>query len=63
MQIFLLLLELIQQFANHKINVILITQASSEHFDNSQGGGDGGGEYPLRIRGDWLSAELVRYSN
>ena len=39
------------------------TQASSEHFDNSQGGGgDGGGEYPLRIRGDWLIAELVRYS-
>jgi hypothetical protein len=38
------------------------TQASSEHFDNSRGGGDGGGEYPLRIRGDWLIAELVRYS-
>lgn len=38
------------------------TQASSEHFDNSQGGGDGGGEYPLRIRGDWLISELVRYS-
>jgi hypothetical protein len=39
------------------------TQASSEHFDNSRGGGgDGGGEYPLRIRGDWLLAELVRYS-
>ena len=38
------------------------TQASSEHFDNSQGGSDGGGEYPLRVRGDWLVAELVRYS-
>lgn len=39
------------------------TQASSEHFDNSRGGnGNGGGEYPLRIRGDWLVAELVRYS-
>jgi len=39
------------------------TQASSEHFDNSRGGnGNGGGEYPLRIRGDWLIAELVRYS-
>jgi hypothetical protein len=38
------------------------TQASSEHFDNSRGGGDGGGEYPLRVRGDWLVAELVRYS-
>jgi len=39
------------------------TQASSEHFDNSRGGGDGGGEYPLRVRGDWLIAELVRYSH
>ena len=39
------------------------SQASSEHFDNSRGGGDtGGGEYPLRVRGDWLVAELVRYS-
>jgi (2Fe-2S) ferredoxin len=38
------------------------TQASSQHFDNSRGGGDGGGEYPLRIRGDWLVAELVRSS-
>ena len=37
------------------------SQASSEHFDNSMGGGEGG-EYPLRIRGDWLIAELVRYS-
>jgi hypothetical protein len=39
-----------------------ITESSSQHFDNSRGGGDGGGEYPLRIRGDWLRAELVRYS-
>jgi hypothetical protein len=38
------------------------SQGWSEHFDNSKGGGDGGGEYPLRIRGDWLVAELVRYS-
>jgi hypothetical protein len=38
------------------------SQASSQHFDNSRGGSDGGGEYPLRIRGDWLAAELVRYS-
>lgn len=38
------------------------TQASSQHFDNSRGGGDGGGEYPHRVRGDWLTAELVRYS-
>ena len=38
------------------------TEGLSEHFDTSRGGGDGGGEYPLRIRGDWLIAELVRYS-
>jgi hypothetical protein len=38
------------------------SEGRSEHFDNSQGGGDGGGEYPLRISGDWLIAELVRYS-
>jgi len=40
-----------------------MSEASSQHFDNSRGGGgDGGGEYPERIRGDWLRAELVRYS-
>ena len=38
------------------------SEGHSQHFDNSRGGGDGGGEYPLRIRGDWLIAELVRYS-
>jgi hypothetical protein len=38
------------------------TSANSQHFDNSKGGGDGGGEYPLRIRGDFLIAELVDYS-
>ena len=38
------------------------SQGSSEHFDTSYGGGDEGGEYPQRIRGDWLIAELVRYS-
>ena len=38
------------------------SEGHSQHFDNSRGGGDGGGEYPLRIRGDWLVAELVRYS-
>jgi hypothetical protein len=37
-------------------------QGSSEHFDTSYGGGDDGGEYPQRIRGDWLIAELVRQS-
>jgi len=38
------------------------TQAASEHFDSSRGGGDDGGEYPQRVRGDWLIADLVRYS-
>lgn len=38
------------------------SEGHSQHFDNSRGGGNGGGEYPLRIRGDWLVAELVRYS-
>jgi hypothetical protein len=41
----------------------VMSQASSQHFDTSKGGnGNGGGEYPLRIRGDWLIAELVRHS-
>jgi hypothetical protein len=38
------------------------TSANSQHFDSSRGGGDGGGEYPLRIRGDYLIADLVGYS-
>ena len=38
------------------------TSANSQHFDNSKGGGDGGGEYPLRVRGDFLVSELVGYS-
>jgi hypothetical protein len=37
------------------------TSANSEHFDTSRGGGDGG-EYPLRVRGDYLISELVGYS-
>jgi hypothetical protein len=37
------------------------TQSSSQHFDNSRGGGDGGGEYPLRVRGDFLVSDLVSY--
>jgi hypothetical protein len=40
----------------------VLTQTSSQHFDTSRGGSDGGGEYPLRIRGDWLIGELVAYS-
>lgn len=38
------------------------SQATSQHFDNSRGGGDGGGEYPLRILGDFLIAELTAFS-
>jgi hypothetical protein len=38
------------------------TSANSQHFDNSRGGSDGDGEYPLRIRGDYLISELVAYS-
>ena len=37
------------------------TSADSLHFDTN-GGGDEGGEYPQRIRGDYLIADLVRYS-
>jgi hypothetical protein len=38
------------------------THTSSQHLDTSRGGGDGGGMYPLLIRGDFLIAELVGYS-
>jgi hypothetical protein len=38
------------------------THTSSQHFDTSRGGGNGGGEYPLRVRGDNLVSELVSYS-
>jgi hypothetical protein len=38
------------------------TSANSEHFDTSRGGGGDGGEYPLRVRGDYLISELVGYS-
>lgn len=37
------------------------SQTTSQHFDNSLGGGEGG-EYPLRIRGDFLIAELTAFS-
>ena len=38
------------------------TRGNSQHFDSSRGGGKGGGEYPLRVRGDFLIGELVAYS-
>jgi hypothetical protein len=37
----------------------VISQGSSSHIDTSRSGRRG---MPLRIRGDWLIAELVRYS-
>jgi len=38
------------------------TQTSSEHLDTARGGGDGGGMYPLLVRGDNLISELIGYS-
>ncbi|MES2561617.1 MAG: hypothetical protein V4637_02720 [Pseudomonadota bacterium] len=38
------------------------TQANSHHFDTSRGGSDGGGEYPERVRGDFLISELTAFS-
>lgn len=45
-----------------RLGRVVREQHMSEHFDDSRGGGNGGGEYPLRISGDWLIAELVRHS-
>jgi len=37
------------------------SEGTSSHVDTSRSGG-GRGDPPLRVRGDWLVAELVRYS-
>lgn len=38
------------------------THSRSQHFDYARGGGgDDGGEYPVRIRGDFLIMELIGY--
>jgi hypothetical protein len=37
------------------------SEGTSSHIDTSRGGG-GRGDPPLQVRGDWLIAELVRYS-
>jgi len=37
------------------------SEGTSSHIDTSRGGG-GRRDPPLRVRGDWLIAELVRYS-
>lgn len=39
---------------------VVVTEATSSHIDTSRSGGGRG--RPLRVRGDWLIAELVRYS-
>src|SRR4051812_11585125 len=42
------------------VGFAVVSQGSSSHLDTSRGGGRRG--VPLRVRGDWLIAELVRYS-
>jgi hypothetical protein len=39
---------------------VIISEGSSSHIDTSRSGGGRG--RPLRVRGDWLIAELVAYS-
>jgi hypothetical protein len=39
---------------------VVLTEGNSSHIDTSRSGGGRG--RPLRVRGDWLIAELVRYS-
>jgi hypothetical protein len=39
----------------------IVSQGTSSHIDTSRGGG-GRNDPPLRVRGDWLIAELVRHS-
>ena len=39
----------------------IVMQGTSSHIDTSRGGG-GRGDPPLRVRGDWLIAELVSHS-
>ena len=39
----------------------IASEGTSSHVDTSRSGG-GRGDPPLRVRGDWLVAELVRYS-
>jgi hypothetical protein len=41
------------------VRQVVRSEASSSHIDGSR---SGGGRKPLLVRGDWLIAELVRYS-
>ena len=43
------------------VGFAVVSAGASSHIDTSRGGGRRGAE-ALRIRGDWLIAELVRYS-
>lgn len=42
------------------IGQVIVSEGSSHHIDTSRSGGGRG--RPLRVRGDWLIAELVGYS-
>jgi hypothetical protein len=42
------------------VGYVVMAESNSSHIDTSRSGGGRG--RPLRVRGDWLVAELVRYS-
>ncbi|MEA3153702.1 MAG: hypothetical protein QOK44_1291 [Betaproteobacteria bacterium] len=42
------------------VGYVVVNEGNSSHIDTSRSGGGRG--RPLRVRGDWLIAELVRYS-
>jgi hypothetical protein len=42
------------------VGFVAVTEGNSSHIDTSRSGGGRG--RPLRVRGDWLIGELVRYS-
>jgi hypothetical protein len=43
------------------VGYVAVSEGNSSHVDTSRSGGGRG--RPLLVRGDWLIAELVRYSN
>jgi hypothetical protein len=42
-----------------ELGYVVASEANSSHIDTSRSGGARG--RPLRVRGDWLIAELVRH--
>jgi hypothetical protein len=42
-----------------ELGYVIASEANSSHIDTSRSGGARG--RPLRVRGDWLIAELVRH--